>query len=710
MSFEKIQVESSTLKHARFDFSKEHYGSARWGEVSPSMVKTLCTPDQKFSFTSNKLARLAPLISPAYGRIRLKEYFQFVPWRSIFKGCEHFLSQVERRPNFDKLMQRSSIIPRIETAVFMYYLCCKRNSHGFLWKRDNTQSDPTQSTWSIQTSNEDKAFKPLFNITATNLLPWNDFAYETNYSTSEWAFSPDAADYRAIVEESAGNVDGTYAIKLTQRGLRFQKVLIGSGYPVSFQLGFKQSALHLWAVYKAYFDIFQIKQYQNYEETALYRLIRFYDTQNCNSSNECTLANLDSDATLKQMWFNFFDELCDMFYTANADSVSSELPLNWNLTAPELSALNGMLELDGIVAANQNYPVGANNPTLGTAVFAYPIDGGNNLDPSGVLPNSFDTQYFSQFTDEFIKKAYYYCNKKTQIGNNIADLLRAKGMGGFVDLLDSGFIGKCETPITISEVISTADTNLRGLGDYAGQASRWDGSSRFYIHNKEVGILVALYCVIPDSHLSNSPDMSLAATTPQEFYNPILDGLGYEGQPRMAIGHDEALYHQNGRTNLLATFGLQPRFQNFKTMNDTRSGCFALRSQRDSYDPFHMVKLINCSENEVVLQAPVAANGDFKDHSLVYPVSQQTFPNAGMEWRYPAKYDNIGHYDRIFVQDNGLTPQWFSQDNDIKYPIDNFMLFFLFNVSASCPMLPTSKTFETIECEDENTKTFTVSR
>lgn len=703
MSFAKIQVEQSTIKHSRFDFSKQHYATARWGEVSPSIVRTICTPDQKLRFSSSKLARLSPMISPAYGKIRLKEYFQFVPWRSIFKGCEHFLSQVDRLPDYDKLMQRVSIIPRVETAVFMYYLCCRRNSHGFIWKRDNTQTDPTQSTWTIQTSNEDKLFKPLFGITATNLVPWNEFGYETDWSSSDWQFDPDAADYRAIVTESAGNVDGTYAIKLTQRGCRFQKLLLGAGYPISFQLGVKMSALHLFAVYKAYFDIFQIKQYQNYEETALYKLIRFYDTNNCSLSNEASLANLDSDSTLKNMWFRFFDELTEMFYTANADAVSSEIPLDWNVSAPELSALNAITELSGIKLNWQ--PTSASRPTDDTNVF---FDTYSDIFMNPGLSNAGGV--FNQLSDEFIKKAYYYTNKKLQIGNNIADLLRARGMGGFVDLLDSGFLGKTETSITVSEVISTADTTLRALGDYAGQASEFDKSSNFYLHNNEVGVLVGLYCVVPESHLSNSPDLTLLATTPQDFYNPIFDGLGYEGQPRLAIGHDEALFHQNGTSQLLSTFGLNPRYQNFKVQNDTRSGGFALRSQRDTYDPFHLSKLISCHENEVVINGTIAANGDFKDNSLVSPVQQQTFPNAGYEWRYPARYDNIGHYDRIFDIDYGLTPVWWSKDNDLKFPNDNFMLFFEINVDAQCPMLPVSKTFETIECETEGANTFTSTK
>ena len=118
MSFDKVQIENSKLPHARFDFTKEHYTTFNWGEVSPTIVKTIDTPDQKISFSSDKLARLEPLISPTWGKVMLKEYYQFVPWRIIFKGCNSFLAQVARKPNFDKLASRCSQLPRIETCVY----------------------------------------------------------------------------------------------------------------------------------------------------------------------------------------------------------------------------------------------------------------------------------------------------------------------------------------------------------------------------------------------------------------------------------------------------------------------------------------------------------------------------------------------------------------------------------------------------------------
>lgn len=716
MSFEKIQIENSKLPHARFDLSKEHYTTFQWGEVSPILVRTIDTPDQKISFTSNKLARLNPLISPTYGKIKIKEYYQFVPWKSIFRGCNSFLAQVERRANYDKLMSRVDRLPRIETCVFMYLLTRGGYSHSWMWGRNG--SDVTTNSWTLMTTNYDKVWNGIFptmSTTYTNLDPTQYSGCENQngvtWANSQWQIDPQTADYVCCAHNSTMNIDMKFAMKLTQKGLRLQKLILGCGLPLSFQSDYNFSILHLLSVYRAYFDIFQIKQYWNWEQTAAYELIKYYDT-NVSSAWDINLQTLNSNSDLNGIFFRFIDELVDMYYTANVDNISSQLPLDWNLNATELQKLSGMVELDGIVSANQNNPIGGGNPTVGYQTLAYPSDGGNALNPAGNLPtNTLDTQYFSQFTDEFIKKCYYYCNKKTQLGYDIANLLKAKGLGGYVDLLDSGFVGKCETSLTISEVISTADTNLRQLGDYAGQSSRLCGSDRMYLHNNEIGVLVGLAVVVPESHLSNCPDMSQAYTTPQEWYNPILDGLGYEGLSRMAIGHDDAQFHQRSGTLLKGTFGLQPRYQSSKVANDTRAGMFALRSVRDSYNPFHLARLITTHESEVVHSLPLSSSGSFVDNTEVLETTQiETFPNAGEVWRFPAKYEFMGHYNRIFYDDPGVSQDWFVHQMDERYPVDGFMAFFKWQMNCSAPKLPTSKTFETICEETEDNHTWTATK
>lgn len=619
------------------------------------MVKTIDTPDQKISFSSFKLARLEPLISPTWGKVVLKEYYQFVPWRTIFKGCNSFLSQVARKPNFDKLASRCSQLPRIETCVFMYLLTRNGYSHSWMWERSG--DGLVNNNWGVLTSNFKFCWEEIFPTMPRTYNTYDPDQFSgcenvngVSWSASEWQIDPSKADYSCCAHRATQDLDVKFAMKLTQKGLRLQKLILGCGLPLSFQSGAYVSALHLFAVYRAYFDIFQIKQYWNWEETGCYDLIRYYDTNNPSPSNDCSLANLESNSDLYHMWMRFFDELVDMYYTANVDFLSSQLPVNWSLNGGELNRLNGLLEINGIggldatVLSSSPYPDGV--PSLSDT-----SHGGNNLNPAVELGTKGGATIFDQFTDEFLKKAYYYCNKKTQLGYDIANLLKAKGLGGYVDLMDSGFIGKTETRMTISEVISTADTNLRNLGDYAGQSSKYDESSKFYYHNDEIGVLVALAVVVPESHWSNCPDMSQFACTPQEWYNPIFDGLGYEGLPRIAVGHDEAQFHQKGQDELLATFGVQPRYQGTKVNNDTRSGCMALRSMRDYYNPFHLSKIITTHETEVAINGTISGSGQFKDNTQpLEPNTIESFPNAGEQWRFVGKYEFLGHFQRIFYQ------------------------------------------------------------
>ena len=487
MSFEKIQIENSKLPHARFDLSKEHYTTFQWGEVSPILCRTFDTPDQKFSFSSQKLARLNPLISPTYGKIKIKEYYQFVPWKSVFRGCNSFLAQVSRKANYDKLLSRVDRLPRIESAVFMYLLTRAGFSHSWIFARQG--SDILSNEWTPLTGgfmNAWRAFFPTLASTQNTLDPTVNSGCENQnritWKDSDWKFSPDTSDYMCCSYASGPKYDMKICMKLTQKGLRLQKLILGAGLPLSFQPGMFFSILHLLSIYRAYFDIFQIKQYWIWEDTGAYELIKYYDT-NTSGAWDITLNSLENNSDLYTIFNRFVNELVDMYYTANVNNISSQLPLDWQLTAPELQDLSGLIELDGISSVSQIDPSTGATPTRDNQEFANISGSGNTLNPAGVLPTTDNQQFFSQFTDEFIKKAYYYCNKKTQLGYDIANLLKAKGLGGYVDLLDSGFIGKCETSLTISEVISTADTSLRQLGDYAGQSSRWEGSDKMYVHN-----------------------------------------------------------------------------------------------------------------------------------------------------------------------------------------------------------------------------------
>ena len=83
MSFNNIQYQTSTHPHESFDLSHDTLTSCGFGEVQPTSVRLLPTIG-KSKVQTSVLIRLAPLVSPTWGRMWFHQYHQFVAIEDIF--------------------------------------------------------------------------------------------------------------------------------------------------------------------------------------------------------------------------------------------------------------------------------------------------------------------------------------------------------------------------------------------------------------------------------------------------------------------------------------------------------------------------------------------------------------------------------------------------------------------------------------------------
>jgi hypothetical protein len=86
-------IESNT-----FDLSHEHKTTMRFGLLYPLLVEE-ALPGDEWKFSTTKLLRMMPLISPVMHRIKIYEHWFFVPNRILWNNWEKFIT--EAAPDID---------------------------------------------------------------------------------------------------------------------------------------------------------------------------------------------------------------------------------------------------------------------------------------------------------------------------------------------------------------------------------------------------------------------------------------------------------------------------------------------------------------------------------------------------------------------------------------------------------------------------------
>lgn len=72
-------------KKSKFDLSYHYQSSTQFGTLVPFMVKE-CVPGDTFNVSTQSFVRLAPMISPIFGHVSVKQEYFFVPMRLLWKG------------------------------------------------------------------------------------------------------------------------------------------------------------------------------------------------------------------------------------------------------------------------------------------------------------------------------------------------------------------------------------------------------------------------------------------------------------------------------------------------------------------------------------------------------------------------------------------------------------------------------------------------
>lgn len=534
----------------------------------------------------------------------------------------------------------------------------------------------------------------------------------------------ESADYvlEGSFEYSSGNFEYfALAVELSDFGKRLRKVFQGCGYQIDFQSNLNVSILPLLAQYKAYFDIFGLELYQGWETTYASQIIkdienRFLDnvTSRFMYTGRGQLATVNNSNNGIAFMLT---ELANEWYTDDADYVSAHLAKLG--VSPLVDTVGEFINLDGNGNLDK-YGLGLSTTVADETAGSDMITGSQKDDGTGALGSSniggmYSTLYthHTQLDAEMLKRLYKWTNRNTILGRRIAELLRAQGLGKYVDECKSNYIGSTDTMITISDVVSTAATEDASLGEYGGRGLQYDATGTLTFENDSYGYWVTLATVVPEAGYTQGLDPTLTSLDKFNLYNPDFDAIGMECTPKANIvGHQYICDPTVGSQNY-GGFGFIPRYSKFKVCNNLTNGDFNRHGKRNTYLPYTLDKQLNVNDYSVDAEAYKFQDLTHKIWNYVAldkSVKANQMPIAGNVWRQPTKYNWLGNFDRIFLRVGER------DDSDIQnvapgdavgfydYNDDNFLGHHIYDVQSYAPMKPIEDSYGLEDMEDPNGK------
>lgn len=90
----KISASIPNTKKAKFNLSHDNNTTYDWGSVQPLMSKMML-PDSSININMEQLTRLAPMVVPTFGRVKLKNIAHFIPMQEIYPNWDAMMTQTK---------------------------------------------------------------------------------------------------------------------------------------------------------------------------------------------------------------------------------------------------------------------------------------------------------------------------------------------------------------------------------------------------------------------------------------------------------------------------------------------------------------------------------------------------------------------------------------------------------------------------------------
>lgn len=645
---DKVNVNTAITENTKLDLGHTHITTANFFQFNPILCKEM-VPGEKCDVNLMTFTRLQPLAVPTFGRCNIKLRSFFVPFRTIFKGWNDFITDT----------------PHIGS----------NGSWGGLLTSVPTVSNSTLVDWFVNSS----------------ISVGTPGGQSVTFS---WSKSGTSTTYDFAYVDNGGN--RSYRL-FTEEGKQAYKILDSLGYKLVFdgRNGDVYSALPILALARIYCDWYYPEAYINILNYATLKLLLNFDSNNLaltstnlNNIFSCILySNYDSD-----YYNNAWDQpnspnvgvYSTDFKIINIDSMSNV----WD--SPTGSAINKVMYAQSAVsnrsgmyqAPSGNNPYeaadtigGANAPFITTALGRNNSSTGN-ITTVGPMISEYLLHGLHALTD--------YMKRHQLVGSRAMDRYLAR----FGKMLTSekmnrcNYIGSKNVPIQFGDVTSTADTANAGLGDFVGKGMGFDQNFSFDFNTEEYGYLITISSIIPAASVWQGVDRKVMHKSKLDFWTPEFDALGVQAMStREVLGSD--IGKQSGAMSDASSsymgfndnvFGFVPRYGEYKKYDDQITGDFiveTLNNKAASQTPWHLGRIFTSDD---VYNGTSYDYAGFK-HSLAFM--------QGMH--------DHNEYNRLF--------QYVAKEGEVMP--DPFTLIYDFQMVSQAPMKPL---YDTYEFEDKGRK------
>lgn len=145
------------------------------------------------------------------------------------------------------------------------------------------------------------------------------------------------------------------------------------------------------------------------------------------------------------------------------------------------------------------------------------------------------------------------------------------------------YIGGSKSPVIVSEVLQTSETDTTPQGNLAGHGITVSSAYCGKYHVKEYGLIMGIMSVMPKPAYSQGIDRQWLRRTKYDFYFPEFANLSEQ-----AIENVELCAKNGDATHNTGIFGYQGRYDEMRTKNNMY--CAGMRS---TYDYWHLGRVFD---------------------------------------------------------------------------------------------------------------------
>lgn len=637
MAMARFSVGKSAHKKSKFKLSHDVNTTSSFGFMQPCLSLEML-PQSKAVVNWSNFTRMMPMVSPTFGRVQLRLYHQFVDMREICPQYDFITSKLPYRTNQGSYTPTEvPNIPINELSRFVLSL-----SSCSVYDKSNT-------TLTLETNGTTAQNKINFVCQDLGLRTGINPTIEDDPTT---AVTLDGADYVCEVNNTV------LAFRFSDAAKNLRKILLGLGYVINITLTDKVSLLPLFAYYKAYFDIFAIKRTLNWENTNLYKFIDYIYQYNVPSFSSWNNDNI--------VIFNQFIEntlVNDCYYVDDNDFISVH-------------------QLTPSLSPSQSINVGdpeSLSMTIGSSV-------NNNS-----LPYQGGGSFLSQARLDALKVLTVLSNKRSIFGKVLSKYLRDEYNENVDDHWNSKNIGQFAVNLNISDVMASAQTDEKDLGDYAGKGYGSNQNETYSFEANQWGYWISMFTVVPISGYVQGLNQNLTHINYDTIYHPEFDSLGYQLTPKSLVYSNLDVVKASS-SSASGSFGFVPRYFEMKTncSQNVLSGDLSCRSTRDSMLPFTLDKFISATHVK-------GLRNETTGNYTGYSIDQNSIPSDPSAYRILGRYQFMQNYDRIFQQ---YDSQVIGEMLNKTFTTDPFVCHNVVDIDYYAPMIPINESYDVESMKD----------